>query len=92
MVSGLNYSKCLRLMNSHIIILDRHVSHLTICVLHSHKCSFFSERGPLLEQNFFDHEIKMEGDICRDLVSLSPEDERRTYCILLYPNCFTILN
>ncbi|XP_045168136.1 sorting nexin-13-like isoform X2 [Mercenaria mercenaria] len=35
------------------------------------------ERGPLLEQNFFDLEIKMEGDICRDLVSLSPEDERQ---------------
>jgi len=36
-----------------------------------------SERGPLLEKTFFDLEVKMEKDICRDLVSLSPQDERR---------------
>jgi hypothetical protein len=47
-----------------------------------HFSSFTKERGPLLEQNFFDLEIKMEGDICRDLVSLSPEDERRKTFIL----------
>lgn len=35
------------------------------------------DRAPVLEQQFFDFEIKMEGDICRDLVSMSPPDERQ---------------
>ena len=32
-----------------------------------------------MEQQFFDFEVKMEGDKCRDLVSMSPPDERRKY-------------
>ena len=43
------------------------------------ECVYFSDRGPILEQQFFDFEIKMEGDICRDLVSMSPQDERRKF-------------
>ena len=43
------------------------------------ECVYISDRGPILEQQFFDFEIKMEGDICRDLVSMSPQDERRKF-------------
>lgn len=42
-------------------------------------CLLLLERGPLLEKTFFDLEVRMEKDICRDLVSLSPQDERREW-------------
>ncbi|XP_060579066.1 sorting nexin-13-like isoform X2 [Ruditapes philippinarum] len=60
-------------------IVDDLASHIRLYVraMEKAKVANKDERGPLLEQNFFDLEIKMEVDICRDLVSLSPEDERQ---------------
>lgn len=31
------------------------------------------------ESFFFDLELEMENNVCRDLISTSPEDERRKY-------------
>ena len=49
-----------------------------VCFFHCFPFFFCtSDRGPIMEQQFFDFEVKMEGDTCRDLVSMSPPDERR---------------
>ncbi|XP_052248874.1 sorting nexin-13-like [Dreissena polymorpha] len=60
-------------------MVDDFASHIRLYTraLEKSKVANKDERAPLLEQNFFDLEIEMEGDICRDLVSLSPQDERQ---------------
>ncbi|XP_052813316.1 sorting nexin-13-like isoform X2 [Mya arenaria] len=60
-------------------MVDDFASHIRLYMqaLDKSKVANKEERGPLLEQNFFDLEVKMEKDICRDLVSLSPQDEKQ---------------
>lgn len=60
-------------------LVDDFASHIRLYIQAMEKSAVASkdERAPLLEQYFFDLEVKMEKDICRNLVSLSPQDERQ---------------